>query len=260
MTGWFDPKLEPGERVLLRDPAWLGFYGVALLATSVIAVATLYLLSGRFRGEPISDLSGMWLFLGGTAGLTAGLMALLQAVRDRWAITDRRVVARRGALRRTVEAVRRERVDRTALDGDDLLVHGEGRTMRLDLSGVRDAALQAALGGKAPPAGHKAAALGRIMEQGESLVWRHAALCNLRFPGAPWSAAVTERRVLLRRLHDRTRYDDIPLAAIAEIEAPHEGSHRVYIHANGQRYEFRPRSLPAAERMYAAIARAKAAT
>ena len=251
--GWFGPKLEPGERILLRDPALREPGGVVLTAVSVMALVTLHFLSGRLQEDPAALLTGVGLFLGGVLGLTAAAALIARLVGDCWAITDRRVVTRQGALRRAVGEIRRERIDKTTLDSDDLLVHGDGRMLRLDLKGIRDDALQAALGETAPPAGRKADALDRILGQGEKLIFRHRMFWKSSLPGAPWSAAVTDRRVLLRRLHDRARYDEIPLAAIEEIEAPHEGSHRVYLHANGQRYEFRPHCLGTAERMHTAI-------
>lgn len=294
----FGLKPEPGERVLLRDTALRDPLLLYILA-----------LAGVFVFRPDLDSLGaeavlrVLVVVAVPCGLYLGMAVLIsRALKAGWAITDRRVVAWRGVLRKKVEAARRDEIDGTALDGDDLLVHIADRTMRLDLKGIRDGTLQDALGESAPPAGLRAEALNRVLKAGETLAWRHPPLWKRALPAAAalllavvlsfwagiwlgwigtparpidllrgaegllllpllvtlyrnaaWSAAVTAKRVLLRRLHDRTRYDDIPLAAIEEIEAPHEGSHRVYLHANGQRYEFRPRSLPAAERMYAAI-------
>ena len=251
---WFGPKLEPGERVLLRDPVLRDLWGAILLATNVMAFMTLFLLSDRVQEDPPSALSGIWLFLGASFGLTVGVMILLRAVQDRWAITDRRVLAWRGVPRREVEELRRDEIDRSNLNGDDLMVRGGGRALRLNLKRVRDDAIKAALGDLAPPAGLKAEALKRIIGEGETLAWRHSPLWMRVLPAAAaWTAAVTDRRILLRRLHDFTRYDAIPLETIEEIEAPHEGSHRIYLHANGQRHEFRPGNQAAAERMYEAI-------
>ena len=250
---WFVPKLEPGEAIILRNPALRDPWGVVLLATSVMAFMTLILQSDHVQTNPPPGLSSIWLFLGGIFGLTVGTVFLSRATKAGWAITDRRVLAWRGVLRKEVMELRRHEIDETALNADDLMVRGVGGRLWLNLKGIRDDALQSALGDIAPPAGLKTASLNRILEQGETVIWRHRAFWNWRFPAAPWSAAVTDRRILLRRLHDRTRYDSIPLGSIKEIEAPHEGSHRVYLHANGQRLEFRPGNLPAAERMHEAI-------
>ncbi len=281
---------------------WAGFW----LFWPLAWIAGMHLARGFDLDDPQDWLMGQFL---AAQGVVLGLMHLIAPIATRYlwriVVTDRRVSAWRGMLRREAQEIRRSDIERATLDGDDLLVHGDGRALRLDLRRVSDAALQAALGGTAPPPGRQAGSLKRILQQGERVILRHPAIRNWAIPaamtcllavlllfwtgkllgwfstpsppGSPaglavillavpillklyldatWSAVVTNRRVLLRRLHDRTRYDELPLDAIEEIEAPHEGSHRVYLHACGQRYEFRPRSLRAAERMYAAIRRA----
>ena len=302
--GWFTPKLEPGERVVLRNTALRD--PMLFVTTSAAGAGLLLLFFGRHPDVPDMGALRVLLFVVGSLVLYwAAVIFISHTAMAGWIITDRRVLSWRGLLNKQVEQLRRDEIDRSNLNGDDLMVRGGGRSLRLNLKRVRDNAVQAALGAAAPPAGLKAEALNRILGRGETIVWRHPPLWMRALPAAAalsvvalllfwvtvwlgwggeqarrinlfgvpglavillavlpqlsgaaaWSATVTDRRILLRRLHDFTRYDDIPLAAIEKIETPHEGSHRVYLHANGQRYEFRPGNQAAAERMHAAIRR-----
>jgi hypothetical protein len=56
------------------------------------------------------------------------------------------------------------------------------------------------------------------------------------FREAPWSLLVTDRRFLLRRRHDRGRYDELPLDAIEEIEAHTKIRPRVTLRAQGRSF------------------------
>lgn len=260
MVNWFGPKLARGERVLLRNTALRD--PMLFVTTGAAGVGILLLFFGRHPDVPaMGGLRAVLVVIIPLGLYWATVVFVSRSVMAGWAITDRRVLAWRGLLRKEVEELRRDEIDRSNLSGDDLMVRGGGRCLRLNLKRVRDEAVRDALGDSAPPTGLKAESLSRILRQGEALAWRHSPLWMRVLPAAAtWTAAVTDRRILLRRVHDFTRYDAIPPEAIEEIEAPHEGSHRVYLHANGQRYEFRPGSLRVAERFHEAIERAREVT
>ena len=105
----FGPKLEPGERILLRDPALRDLWAAVLTAVSVTAFVTLFSLPGRVvDGWPFALIGLLLLmFLGGSFGLTIVMAILSRAVKDGWMITDRRVIAWRGMLCRRAQEMRR---------------------------------------------------------------------------------------------------------------------------------------------------------
>ncbi len=73
-----------------------------------------------------------------------------------------------------------------------------------------------------------------------------------------WSLLVTDRRVLLRRRHDRSRHDELSLGEIDDIEAHTKIRPRVTLRGQGRRFEFPVAgSAKGVERIRDAIAAAK---
>ena len=120
--GWFTPKLEPGETVVLRHPpVWFVVLVVFLIAGVAMAPTITDMLNGRidswFAGSIAPDMV-----------LGAALMFAVLFFLGRWqvAVTDRSVLVRRGILGLSIEVIPRADIKAAYFINSTLLIEGNG--------------------------------------------------------------------------------------------------------------------------------------
>ena len=121
MKSWFRPRLDPGERIVLRHPpVW--FVLLLILLVVGIASAPIIAVMSHARADSWSTGSILSNLAVGAVVLTALLFFL-----GRWqvAVTNRRVLVRRGFLGLSFEVI--ERADIVAADfiNSTLLIVGK---------------------------------------------------------------------------------------------------------------------------------------
>ena len=125
---WFTPKLEPGERVVLRSPSLLWRWTLPLGWASLPLL--IWLGINQFGDKPWPNDAQDWLLLKFYIGLGA-ISACLYFPQYRWRlmVTDRRLIARKGWLRNEFEIILLDRIDRLrpseTLSGFDILCGDE---------------------------------------------------------------------------------------------------------------------------------------
>lgn len=125
---WFMPKLEPGERVVLRSPSLLWRWTLPLGWASLPVL--IWLGINQFGDKPWPNDTQDWLLLKFYIGLGA-ISACLYFPQYRWRlmVTDRRLIARKGWLRNKFEIIPLDRIDRLrpseTLSGFDILCGDE---------------------------------------------------------------------------------------------------------------------------------------
>lgn len=181
--------LEPGETLVWRDPHDTGLFG-PILATFQPALLFL-LITGFGRGTENPEVMwrAFWLFL--PIGLIYGAIFYLPG---RWkiAVTDRRVMQRKGFWRIGFEEMPRDAIEDVKNDIPIVVLRGGKREMRVEAGGEAHY-LHALLTGAANLKGGDAAVK---LLPGETV--------TLRMPGRwrPWRVMVTDWRVI----HRLTRY------------------------------------------------------
>ena len=126
--GWFTPKLEPGERVVLRSPSFWWQWPVPLGWASF--PLWIWLGINLTSDNPWPNDDQDWLLLKFYAGLGA-ISACLHFPQYRWRlmVTDRRLIARKGWLRSEIESIPLGRIYRLrpseAMNGFGILCGGE---------------------------------------------------------------------------------------------------------------------------------------
>ena len=133
---WFTPKLEPGERVVLRSPSrwyrWILPVGWASFPL-FIWLGTYLASDGPWPEDPQD-----WLLLK-TYAVMGAVFGGLHFIKERWRfmVTDRRLIIRRGWLRHKIEIVPLDRIDRLrhseSIAGFDFLCGDEVIAVESDL-------------------------------------------------------------------------------------------------------------------------------
>lgn len=119
----FPPKLEPGERIVVRHPpVWL-----AVLVGAVMgALATAPIVAGLSQGGDGAE-GAIWPVL--AAGAILLLVVLLVLGRWRILVTDRRVLVRQSNLAGAVESIPREDIETAHQINGTLFIEGKGRVI-----------------------------------------------------------------------------------------------------------------------------------
>ncbi len=147
--GWFTPKLEPGERVVVAMPGredhgfWVGmgaFLMVGMGAFLMVVEGGLVIAMDAFLGmDRLTTAIVFW-----------GSFALLGFACTRWqlVITDRRVLRRRGLRSRVEEIALGEVADvRTEMGSfaERIIIRAKGREMTIAMIGIDPAPVARAL-------------------------------------------------------------------------------------------------------------------
>ena len=172
---WFTPKLEPGERVLFRDPDNRRD-GLAMLAM----LAFLFLLPAlgyAFRDFPVEIVPlVIWPIFFLPVALFHGWRYRSRGWR--LMVTDRRLLARPGPKRREIVSVPREGIQEIRRDAMNqrlfLKVDGDEVAIPFDYE-ASEARLRRALGPHAPVEAPIWARLRAFLEPGEKIVMRYPA-------------------------------------------------------------------------------------
>lgn len=142
MTRWLGPKLEPGERIVLRHPdrsggeVWAGVLA-ALVAVEFVALVAMHKLFGFGRTE--------------TKLVLLVPILLLLAVVSRWRliVTDRRLLFRPGLFGTRVEEMRLNAVEDVRIEAgalaERIVVRASGRETVVATVGVDPAPVVAAI-------------------------------------------------------------------------------------------------------------------
>lgn len=167
---WFTPKLEPGERVLHRSrlpfvTAWPP--GLAALGVPILFVRNWGDMS---QAAPVDVAKVLFIAIAGVMVSWAVAILLARAWMHGSMITNRRVIVFRGALRRWAETMELADAENVEFEGQVLILHGAGKTMRLYIGQIDLSRLQKALGHLGPPDGIPAGRLHEMLEPGESLL------------------------------------------------------------------------------------------
>ncbi len=142
MTRWFGPKLEPGERILIRHPDHRGGAFCAGLMAVVIAVELVALIAmDKFFG------------FGRTETMILLLVPILMvaAVVTRWRliVTDRRLLCRRGPLGAWFVEIRLAAVDDVRIEAgafaERIVIRARGRETVVATVGIDPAPVVAAI-------------------------------------------------------------------------------------------------------------------
>ena len=140
--GWFGPKLEPGERILVRHPDhsgggfWAGVLAV-IVAVELVALVAMDKAFGLGRTE--------------TMILLMVPIFLLSAVATRWRliVTDRRLLCRRGLFAVRVETIRLDEIDDIRIEAgafaERIVIRARGRETVVATVGVDPAPVVAAI-------------------------------------------------------------------------------------------------------------------
>ena len=189
--GWFTPKLEPGERVVLRSPSiwWRWVMPIAWC----LYPAYIWLGINLTGGGPWPDDPQDWLvlkFYVGQGVVFGGLYFILY--RWRLLVTDRRLIIRTGWLRREVEIIPLDRIDGLRpceLPGDfEVLCGNDVVSVKTGL--VNFSQLYKALGLPGEPGRIYETDIRKMLELGERVVARQGKTLGAEL----W--AVTNRRFL----------------------------------------------------------------
>jgi hypothetical protein len=122
---WFAPKLEPGERMILRHPpVWL-FVVLAVVVVTIAAAPTVTDLLNR-RIESWTEGT-----IGPDAVIGAVMLLPVWFFVGRWhiAVTDRRVLLRQGFFGWRIEAMDRRDIEAVYFSNGALVVAGQGREL-----------------------------------------------------------------------------------------------------------------------------------
>lgn len=214
--------LEPGETLVWRDPPGSGLF-LAIFATLQPALIVLMItMFGRGAENVDAMWRAFWLFL--TIGPLYGIIFYLSG---RWkiAVTDRRVMHRKGLWRTGYEEIRRDAIEDVRNDIPTVVLRSGDREMRVEVGGESHY-LHALLTGT----GNGAAAAKLL--PGETVT-----LC---MPGRwrPWRVMVTDRRVIHRLSSYPTR---ILQMRLDEIEAVYRDTvfHAVLLRGAGRELAIR---------------------
>jgi membrane protein YdbS with pleckstrin-like domain len=180
--GWLAPKLEPGERLLVRSTDG----GAARYWVGV------FLLLGV-----IGWVRGVWAFeIFGPKFVTAILFLLVYALlilavawpwtRWKWAITDRRVLKRYGLFSSEIAEMRHETVEVVRLDGTELCLHGREYRWRFDVSRnfCRADVLSRLFGDRFGETGLPAKPVGEMLDADDTVLHRRSSLVTGLLPWA----------------------------------------------------------------------------
>lgn len=133
--------LEPGERVIAITPRLWPLAPVALYLVGIITGTILVVAD-----SPAADDLAIRATIAFMAVLAFGLCVLLSlALRWRIAVTDRRVIARQGALRRQIEEMLRDNIEFARQVVGTYEIHGAGRVIAAPLHHVLAGRLTAIL-------------------------------------------------------------------------------------------------------------------
>ncbi len=142
MTRWFDPKLAPGERILIRHPDhsgggfWAGVLAV-LVAVELVALVAMDKFFGFGRTE--------------TMILLVAPVLLVPAVVTRWRliVTDRRLLCRPGLFGARVAEIRLGAIDDVRIEAgafaERIVIRANGRETVVATIGVDPAPVVAAI-------------------------------------------------------------------------------------------------------------------
>ncbi len=142
MTGWIGPKLEPGERIVLRHPdhsgggVWAGVLAV-LVAVELVALVAMDKFFGFGRTE--------------TMILLLVPVLLVAAVVTRWRliVTDRRLLCRPGPFGARYNEIRLDAVEDVRIEAgafaERIVVRANGRETVVATIGVDPAPVVAAI-------------------------------------------------------------------------------------------------------------------
>jgi len=122
---WFGPKLEPGERIILRHPPiWL-FFVVAVFVVAVMAAPTVTDLLNRRIGSWTEGT--IW----ADAVIGAVMLLIVWFFIGRWrvAVTDRRVFLRQGFFGWRIEAMARRDIEAVYFSNGTLVIAGRDREL-----------------------------------------------------------------------------------------------------------------------------------
>lgn len=191
--------LEPGETLVWRDPTSIGLIGPVFYTLQPILIALLFTGFGRGAENPEVMWRAFWLFL--PIGLIYGATFYLPG---RWkiAVTDRRVMQRKGFWRIGFEEMPRDAIEDVKNDIPTVVLRGDGREMRIDAGGEAYR-LHALL--------TEAKKTTAALEPGETV--------TLRIPGRwrPWRVMVTDRRVIHRLTRHPPEIMQMRLDEIADV-------------------------------------------
>jgi len=229
--------LEPGETLVWRDPPGSSLL-LAIFATLQPALLVLLFIGLGRGGENTEALwRGFWVIM--PLGLFYGALFYLPG---RWkvAVTDRRVMQRKGFWRLDYEEMPRDAIENVKNDIPIVVLRARDREMRIDAGGHAHY-LHALLTGT----GDGAAAAELL--PGETV--------TLRVPGRwrPWRVMVTDRRVIHRLSSYPIRIVQMPLNEIEDVRRD-TVFHAILLRGAGREFAIR---LGAAEtdRILAAMGR-----
>ncbi len=188
--------LEPGERILHRGSALRKLWSPILWLVACCGFLSANLLAGYWESIASRPLMLLYAVAVGFIPFGVGAAAVVAAGRifglgEACLVTDRRIVAKRGLFRSTVDQMALADIEDAGFEGSMLYIRGGGRTLELQAyrNGLGAAVLARILPQWFPDAGRPMARLGKVLQPGETVLfrfpspWFNRALCAL-FLGA----------------------------------------------------------------------------